>query len=195
MGLRERKKQATRQALALTALRLAVERGYDRVLVEDIAAEVGVSPRTFNNYFGGKAEAICALAVHRSERIGDALRARPPGEPLWTALREAVLSELGSGGVPADVPDRVWIAGLRLVVTTPAMQGEYLRAQAATQDALAAAIRERLGGAQPDDLLPEVLGGAVAAACGVAMRRWLWSDPPADLGDLLRRALSLLERA
>src|SRR3954447_13550877 len=57
-GLRERKKQQTREALSWAALRLAVERGYGNVLVEDIAAEAGVSPRTFNNYFAGKAEAI-----------------------------------------------------------------------------------------------------------------------------------------
>ena len=39
-------------------MRLAVERGFENVLVEDIAADVGVSARTFNNYFGSKAEAV-----------------------------------------------------------------------------------------------------------------------------------------
>jgi len=192
-GLRERKKQATRQALAFAALRLTVERGFDGVLVEDIAAAVNVSPRTFNNYFASKPEAVCALAADRAHRLGAALRARPAGEPLWDAITATVLAELG-GGAPDQVPDRMWIDGLRLVLGTPAMQGEYLRAQAAMQRALSAAVAERLGGTgRPAvDLLPDVVGGAVAAACDVATRHWLRADPPVPLGPLLRAALGHL---
>jgi hypothetical protein len=62
-GLRARKKTTTRQALARAALRLAVERGPANVRREDIAAEVEVSLRTFNNYFSSKEEAIVWLAV------------------------------------------------------------------------------------------------------------------------------------
>src|SRR5215470_11800140 len=74
-GLRERKKLATRQALGMAAMRLAIERGLDNVLVEDIAEAAGVSARTFNNYFASKYEAICALQQDRAVRIGEALRA------------------------------------------------------------------------------------------------------------------------
>ncbi|MEV8513602.1 TetR family transcriptional regulator [Dactylosporangium sp. NPDC051484] len=190
-GLRERKKQATRRALALAALRLTVERGFDGVLVEDIAAEVGVSPRTFNNYFSSKAEAICALSVDRAQRAGAALRARPPGEPLREAITATMLAEISGGVAPEHVPDRVWFDGLRMVLATPAMQGEYLRVRAAMQDALSAAIADRLG-AGPDDLLPDVIGGAVAAACDVATHRWLRADPPVPLGPLVEEALRRL---
>ena len=92
-GLRERKKVATRHALGVAAMRLAVQRGLDNVHIDDIAAEAGVSPRTFSNYFSSKYEAICALAMDRSLQIGAALRARPAGEPLWDAATYAVLSE------------------------------------------------------------------------------------------------------
>src|SRR5215472_10642399 len=94
-GLRERKKVATRRALGLAAMRLAVERGLDSVLVEDIAEAAGVSPRTFNNYFASKYEAICALGFDRAMRIGEALRSRPPGEPLWESVTHAVFSQFG----------------------------------------------------------------------------------------------------
>ena len=67
-------------------MRLAVERGLDNVLVEDIAAAADVSTRTFNNYFASKYEAISALMLDRSYRIGEALRARPAGEGLWEAI-------------------------------------------------------------------------------------------------------------
>src|SRR5215831_16688434 len=90
-GLRERKKRATREALRLAALRLAVEKGWDQVRVEDIAAEANVSTRTFNNYFVGKDEAFLATAYDRGERMKAALAARPAEEPLWPAVIEAVI--------------------------------------------------------------------------------------------------------
>jgi AcrR family transcriptional regulator len=187
-GLRERKKLATRQALALAALRLSVERGFDGVLVEDIAAEVGVSPRTFNNYFSSKAEAICALAVDRAQRAGEALRLRPPGEPLRMAIEATMRTEFADGAVPAQVPDRMWFAGLRMVLSTPAMQGEYLRVRAAMQESLSSAIADRLG-APSSSLLPDVIGGAVAAACDTATHRWIHADPPVPLLPLVQEGL------
>src|SRR4029453_15549574 len=82
-GLRERKKQATREALRLAALRLAVEKGWDQVRVEDIAAEAGVSTRTFNNYFASKDEAFLATAYDRGTRIDYAVADRAAGVWSW----------------------------------------------------------------------------------------------------------------
>src|SRR5580700_7578925 len=95
-GLRERKKVATRHALGVAAMRLAIDRGLDNVLVEDIAEAAGVSTRTFNNYFTSKHEAICALGFDRAMRIGSALRERPASEDLWTAIVHAVMSVYGA---------------------------------------------------------------------------------------------------
>ena len=100
-GLRERKKAATRQALGLAAMRLAIERGLDNVLVEDIADAAGVSTRTFNNYFASKYEAICALAFDRAMRIGDGAARAAGREPMWEAITNAVMSEYGTA-------DRRW---------------------------------------------------------------------------------------
>ena len=126
-GLRERKKVATRRALGLAAMRLAVDRGLDNVLVEDIAEAAGVSARTFNNYFASKYEAICALGFDRAMRIGAALRERPPGEPLWDAIVAAVMSEYGTSDRALDAD---WMAGVRLVTSTPALRGETPAASA-----------------------------------------------------------------
>jgi AcrR family transcriptional regulator len=188
-GLRERKKAATRRALGLAAMRLAVERGLDNVLVEDIAAEAQVSTRTFNNYFGSKYEAICALAMDRGRRIGEALRARPAGEPLREAIMNAVLEQYATA---EQAPDRDWIGGVRLAFQSPALQGEHLRTQYAVQQALAAAIADRVGADAQADMFPAVMAGASAAAMHVAMGRWLGADPPLPLAPLIRDAFSQL---
>src|ERR1044072_6603651 len=75
-GLRERKKRETKAALSWAALHLSVERGYGNVLVEDIAPDAGVSPRTFNNYFGSKAEAIVWRHLDRAHAMSGLLRER-----------------------------------------------------------------------------------------------------------------------
>jgi AcrR family transcriptional regulator len=200
-GLRERKKVATRKALGIAAMRLAVERGLDNVLVEDIADAAGVSPRTFNNYFSSKHEAICALGFDRAMRIGAALRERPAGEPLWDAITAAVMSEYGSA-------DRAlgedWMTGVRLVTQEPALRGEYLKVQAMTQYSLAEAIGLRMGlkpaaggsGGSPlrvnGSMFPRILAAAVTAAVQAAMERWLHADPPTALAPLIRRGLQQL---
>ncbi|MGA6166395.1 TetR/AcrR family transcriptional regulator [Amycolatopsis magusensis] len=189
-GLRERKKAATREALSAAALRLALERGPENVRVDDIAEAARVSPRTYNNYFSSREQAIvAAIAAERALRIGSALRARPDGEPLAEAVVEAVVEQHSEP--PGDA--------LTLITSAPALRAEFIEAVAAIRSPLAAAIAERLG--REDDLATEVLAAAVAAAARVAVEHWVsgWQQaagallvvpqgPP--LADVLREALS-----
>ncbi|MFF0311695.1 TetR family transcriptional regulator [Streptosporangium sp. NPDC004379] len=221
-GLRERKKQETRAALSWAAIRLVVERGLDAVRVEDIAAEVGVSPRTFNNYFSSKGEAIAARHLDRARRIAEELRARPESEPLWEAILNAVQTQFSPADMPADMsggaaggtrvdasgdmsggagdevtggrraPDRRWIAGVQLMISEPSLQGEMFKANAAAEAELAAAIAERTGTDAVRDLYPRLVSGAVGAAVGLVMERWLRADPPVPFGPILRDALGQL---
>ncbi|MGX6606494.1 acyl-CoA-like ligand-binding transcription factor [Micromonosporaceae bacterium Da 78-11] len=193
MGLRERKKQATRTALSWAAIRLIVERGYDRVLVEDIAGAAGVSPRTFNNYFSGKAEAVASRHLDRCLRIAEALRGRPAGEPLWDAATQAVLAEFRPGPEIAAHPvaDReAWRAGLQVMHEVPALQAEMLRASATAETAVAAAVGERTGTDPRTDLYPKLVAAAVLAATTVASQHFTRSPGAvADMGALLTDAL------
>lgn len=188
-SLRERKKLMTRQALGYAAMRLAAERGLDNVLVEDIAEAAGVSARTFNNYFGSKYEAICALSFDRAVRIGTALLERPADEPLWTAITNAVMSEYGSADRALDED---WMARVRLVTSTPALRGEYLKVQAMAQHSLAGAIAVRSGPAAGSDMFPRILAAAVTAAVQAALESWLYADPPTALAPVIKRALRQL---
>jgi AcrR family transcriptional regulator len=187
LGLRERKKQQTREALSWAALRLAVERGFGNVLVDDIAAEAGVSPRTYNNYFSSKAEAIAWRHLDRARRTADLLRGRPQSEPLWESVTNAVLAHVGDERAS---PEPEWTAGVRLMLTEPALQGEYLKAAMAADRECAVAIAERTGTDAARDMYPQLMAAAIGAAIQVANDQWLRADPPVPLAPLLRDALS-----
>jgi AcrR family transcriptional regulator len=187
-GLRERKKHETRIALSWAAIRLTVERGLDNVRVEDIAAEAGVSTRTFSNYFTTKGEAIAARHFERARSIAEQLRHRPADEPIWTAITEAALAGFALGEQAAEnvVPDEQWLSGVRLMVSEPALQSEFAKAGAVAEAEFAAVIAERTGTDAAKDLYPRLVAGAVGAALNVVVRQWLGTEPPNSMSVLLR---------
>jgi AcrR family transcriptional regulator len=181
-GLRERKKLAIKQALALAAVRLAVERGLENVRVEDITDAVNVSRRTFTNYFSCKEEAIASLGAGRFARAAQALRDRPAGEAVADSLAE-VFAAQHEAAAQLD-PERV--APIRMMMTSPALQGEALRTMIAAEGPLAKAIADRTGADSQGDLHPHVLA-AVMAAVRTATEHWTTSN--ALLPDLIRQAV------
>jgi AcrR family transcriptional regulator len=185
-GLRERKKLATKQALALAAMRLAVERGLENVRVEDITDAVNVSRRTFTNYFSSKEEAIASLSGDRFARAAQALADRPAGEPLADSLAEA----LGAQHEIAAQLDRDRVAPIRMMMTSPALQGEALKTMVAAEEPLAKVIAERTGTDPQGDMYPYVLAAAVMAAVRVATEHWTATGGAQPLADLVRRAVA-----
>ncbi|KAA2253838.1 TetR family transcriptional regulator [Solihabitans fulvus] len=186
LGLRERKKLETREALGWATVRLVVERGMDNVSVEDIAAEAGVSPRTFNNYFSSKAEAIAARHLARVRQITVLFQARPATEPLWQALTAAVVEQAGIGHGP---PDPKWLTGVKLMIAERALQSAFVEAAIVSGRELAVAVAARTGTDVDRDLYPRLVAAAVGAANQVATEQWLAADPPIPLAPLLREAL------
>src|SRR6202042_1274590 len=83
-GRRERKKQATRHHIAMTAVRLFLERGFDDVSVAEIAEAADVSKVTVFNYFPSKTDMVSELA-ETADPAG-AVRDRATGETPLDAI-------------------------------------------------------------------------------------------------------------
>lgn len=192
-GLREQRKQATRAALGMAALRLAHERGPDNVRVDDIAEAAGVSARTYNNYFSSREQAIVsAVTAERETRIAAAISARS-GVGLADAVIDAITDQYTTHGAS----DR----DLLLIATHPALREAFVRVATAIEAPIADAIAERIGDA--DSTTARVLAASVTAAVRIAIQQWLRPAPAAsslvvptgELSDLLRAALAPLAPA
>jgi AcrR family transcriptional regulator len=95
-GLRERKKQRTREQIIEAAMGLFAERGYQATTIADIAAAADVAPRTFFSYFPSKEAVVFHDADRELDGLAAALRDRLPGETAFDALRrwiEAMFDE------------------------------------------------------------------------------------------------------
>lgn len=193
-GLREQKKQATREALREAALRLAMECGPENVRVDDIAEAAGVSARTYNNYFSSREQAIvAAVTAEREARVAAAVAASPPDLALSTAVTEAVVEQYTA---PSDHSRDA----LLMITTRPALRAAFVNTATEIEDPLTTVIADRIG--DPDTA--HVLAASVAAAVRVALARWLADFSPRPSGlvtvsgslpDLLRTALAPLAPA
>lgn len=192
-GLRERKKAATREALRRAALRLALERGPENVRVDDIADDAGVSPRTYNNYFSSREQAIVAGVVEdRGERIAAAVLARLPEVSLSEAITLAVVEQYAN---PAEESRDA----LLMITTSPGLRDCYADAADGLTGPLADALVQCVPNLDP--VAAKVLAAGVGAATKIAVREWLTSATTASphrselvvisgsLPDLLRRTL------
>jgi AcrR family transcriptional regulator len=196
--LRERKKRATREALQAAALRLALERGPDNVRVEDIAEAAGVSPRTYNNYFSSREQAIvAAIAADRAAHVAAAVATRPAEVSLGDAVIDAIV------GLYTDSDDHPRDA-LLMIATSSALRARYVDTVTTIEGPLAEAIIERCRGIER--LTAQVLSAGVGAAAKVALRQWLQSTsampsmpgfvvPSGSLPELVRAALNPLAPA
>jgi AcrR family transcriptional regulator len=112
----DKQKEWTRLDLALAAFRLAQSEGLANVRVPQIAEAVGVSLRTFNNYFPSKEAAIVFPTTLRAARMAADLAERPADEPLADALIESVAGLDGPQGQDG-LPDG-WLDGFRALAAT-----------------------------------------------------------------------------
>jgi AcrR family transcriptional regulator len=163
MGLRELKKEQTRQLIADTAWRLFADRGFDQVTVAEIAREAQVAEATVFNYFPSKEDLFYSRFEAFSTRLADAVRDRDPGEPALAAFRRGLLEE---GGLlaQAETGDQEALARLRtvnrVIAASPALLAREQQAFARSAAGLAALLATETG-ASSDDLRPQVVANAL----------------------------------
>lgn len=184
-SLLARRKERTRRELVEAATRLFLERGYEATTVEEIAAAVDISPRTFFRYFPTKGDIVVALARTTFEDLAGALRDRPASEAPAEALAAAV--ELLMAGEPAEIR-----AFERLLADNPGLRAAWLQACHSDRNLLTAALAERVG-LDPTGLTARVMASAVTGAIDTALEVWgAAEDDGAPPMAMVKEALTLL---
>jgi AcrR family transcriptional regulator len=187
---RERKKQATRQAIHEAAFTMVDEHGLSGVTVEAISDRAGVAPRTFWYYFSSKEDAVLDRDPARPEALRAALLTRPAEEHILTALRRVLDDDLAG-----RVVDRARALRRGVLVRR---EPQLMAAVAATFDdieqALVHAVAERMGLDPEADIFPGLIVSAVCGAYRIAQLHWSDRKGRPSLPDLVDEAFQHLAR-
>ena len=164
---RGRPPSTSRRELQAIALRLFHAHGFENTTIEQIAAEAGVSERTFFRYFTTKASVLWAEFENEVHTIRGALAEVPDSVPMMEAIRAVVVA--ANHYRAEDVPEmRMRMA---LIATEPALSFGAAEHYAHWEQAISDFAARRLG--QPaESLYPLAVGRTVLAACRAAYDRW-----------------------
>ncbi|MFI7638355.1 TetR/AcrR family transcriptional regulator [Nonomuraea sp. NPDC049400] len=193
-GLRERKKQRTRQALIEAAVRLFEDKGYDHVTVAEIADAAEVSPRTFFLHFPAKEDVLLANADVRIDLALQAIAERRPEERLPEVLVRA-MDQMIADTWGSDLPSGLAALRARLAASVPALQARllqrYLTAQTELAQALQRAFPDRLDTITASALVGAMVG-AISASALTALQR---GDAPDEVRNAMRQAMALVAQS
>ena len=154
--------------LELVALRLFTEHGFDATTVDEIAAEAGVSRRTFFRYFDTKSDVLWHAFDTEVQSLRAVLASTPDGLPLLDAIRRAVVTV--NQYTPEDVPELR--QRMHLISTVPALQASAAVHYDAWEHEIITYAAHRLG-QPPHALLPLAIGRATLAVCRAAYECWV----------------------
>ncbi|MFJ3037599.1 MULTISPECIES: TetR/AcrR family transcriptional regulator [Streptomyces] len=192
-GLRERKKRATRAALAEAAVRLAAEHGAEKVTVEAISATAGVSVRTFFNYFDSRDDAFVVIDADAGARMRRAVLDAPADLSPLAALREAMATELAE----AEQQHELWRLHAEVLHASPHLLargvGAHMAAEADLADAIALRLRGDGGtGGDGPGLYPRLLAAVAGAAVRTSVDHWSAHQEEAAFLDVFHEVFTLL---
>jgi AcrR family transcriptional regulator len=153
LGLRERKKQRTREHIAETARRLFAERGFERVSVAEVARAADVSQQTVFNYFPTKEDLAFAGREEGIAQFVTAIAERPPGSSVldvFRAMTHTVLDVFVAGG------DEDLLAVAKIIRGSRALQERLTVGWESGAAAITAVIADTSGTGE-DDLMPAIV--------------------------------------
>jgi AcrR family transcriptional regulator len=185
-GLRGLKKARTRRHIADTAARLFAERGYEQVTVSEIARAAEVAEQTLYNYFPAKEQLVTDREQEVQERLGELIRARPPGTSPAAAIRDYVLETVSA---IRDMPAENARGNLGYLASiSPAVDRLALE----LNDRQARALADAIGGTRPE--IARLQGIALAGVFRIIItesgRRARDGQSPARIADGLRTEIS-----
>jgi AcrR family transcriptional regulator len=160
LGLRERKKQRTRQLLSETARRLFGERGFENVSVAEIARIAEVSEATVFNYFPTKEDLVFSGLETFEQQLRAAIRERRQGETVIAAFSEFILEPRGFLAGKEEAEAQEMMAVTRMIAASPALLAREQQIFARYTDTLAQLVAEETG-ARTGDLQPYVVANAL----------------------------------
>jgi AcrR family transcriptional regulator len=164
LGLRERKKERTRQLIADTARRLFAERGFDDVTVAEIAREAEVALATVFNYFPTKEDLFYSRLEAFEEELLTAIRERRPAQSILDAFAAFLLDQRGVLTMDAPGGDEEATAQVqtitRVITDSPALLARERQVFDHYARSLAALIAEETG-AEQGDVVPQAVANAL----------------------------------
>jgi TetR/AcrR family transcriptional regulator, regulator of mycofactocin system len=166
-AMRGRPPATSARELRLIALRLFTEQGFENTTIGQIAAEAGVSERTFFRYFSSKSSVLWIEFEAEVGEIRRALAAAPRDMPMMDAIRRAAVSV--NHYQAEDVPEMRM--RMNLIATVPALSAGAAEHYEAWERAISEFAGERIG-QDPESLYPLAIGRATLAACRAAYDRW-----------------------
>jgi AcrR family transcriptional regulator len=194
-GLRERRKQESRQAISAAAMALFAARGFDEVTISQVADAARVSKMTVTNYFPRKEDLVFDRAEMLIRGLADAAAARAPGESVLAAIRRDYAERIAAGDVTLGPPTAAFA---RLVHDSHALTSRAREIADLREQALGDAIAAETG---VDDVQQRLVAAQLASVHRVlfaeAARRILAGQPRDEIRQVLaeaaRRAFDLLE--
>jgi AcrR family transcriptional regulator len=189
-GLRERKKAATKAALSAATFRLAVAKeGIGNITADEIAAEAGVSTRTFHNYFASKEAALLHDFNETTNALLADLRERAATQPIWDAIRDAAIE--------MHLDEKFDLEMMRcreqLIHNSPSLIKEQSGQFMALFSEAIGIVAEATGTATTD-LYPRLVLGSALVCIKTTTEHWLAEPGERTLPEAIAEGFAVLER-